>query len=349
MLRTILLALYLALAPVSAVAQEPPQGPSPAAEGAADAESEAAAEAKAIAAAREAFEKTITRRSGAVGVAGDRATLTVPAGYYYLDRADAKRVLEEAWGNPPSDSAEGMLFPEKFSAVDSDSWGVVISFEETGYVSDADAEKINYDDLLRDMQKEQKELNPELIKENYPPIEIVGWATPPRYDSRTHRIYWAKDLIFGSDNVHTLNYDMRILGRHGVLQLKFVAAMDDLKTIEEASAAVLASPEFKPGFRYEEFDPRTDAKADFGIAGLVAGGAAGGLLLAKKTGLIGIALLFLKKAWVLVAAALAGGGAFLRNLFGGKGRKEARAQALSTDFFDKQRSGPPPGDPPLSG
>ena len=124
-------------------------------------------------------------------------------------------------------------------------FGVVLTYDDSGYVSDEDASKINYDDLLREMQSGEKEVNAERVRQNYPPIRLVGWAAAPHYDARAHKIYWAEDLIFGDEPAHTLNYDMRVLGRRGVLQLKFVASMDQLATVEASSRDVLAIPEFK--------------------------------------------------------------------------------------------------------
>jgi uncharacterized membrane-anchored protein len=353
MFRTILVASCVAFAALHAVAQQPAPGPAP------DAGAEAAPEAEkelteeeiraAIAADREAFEKTITRRTGVVDVAAGHATLTVPAGYYYLDKADTKRVLEEAWGNPPDDAPEAMLFPERFSAMDFDSWGVVFTYEESGYVSDADAASINYDDLLRDMKAGQKQENYERVRQNYPTIELIGWAAPPRYDSKAHKLYWAKDLKFDGDDLHTLNYDMRVLGRKGVLQMKFVAGMEALESIEQASPTVLASTEFKSGFRYEEFDPKTDAKSDYSLAGLIAGGA--GLAVAQKTGLLAGALLLLKKLWYIIAIGGLAAFGLVKRLLGSEGKraKETAATSAPLDaalFPDQQqpsdKSNPPP-------
>ena len=354
MFRTILFASCLAYAALAAAAQQP------APEASTDATAEASPEAgkepteeeirAAIAAEREAFEKTITRRSGVVDIAAGHARLTVPAGYYYLDKADTKRVLEGAWGNPPDNAPEGMLFPEQFSAMDFESWGVVFTYEESGYVPDADAASINYDDLMRDMKAGQKEENYERVRQNYPTIELVGWAAPPRYDAKTHKLYWAKDLKFGADDLHTLNYDMRVLGRKGVLQMKFVAAMEALEKIEQASPTVLASAEFKPGFRYEEFDPKTDAKSDYTLAGLIAGGA--GLAVAQKTGLLAGALILMKKLWYIIAIGALALFGFVRRLIGGEGKRAKESPATTTpasldaQLFPSEQPSDKPNPPP---
>lgn len=365
-IRTVMVAVCLVFAPEALAQPQAPEpgtvsspGPSsPAPGGAKDDPSapsnDPAADAEAFAKARETFEKSITRVKGQVALVANTIMLNVPNSYYYLDRDDAKKVLEDLWGNPPDSAPLGMLFPDRFSAIDPDAWGVVITYEDTGYVSDSDAAKINYDDLMRDIRDENKRENPSRKAKGYPTVDVRGWATQPRYDAKTHKLYWAEDVVFDdNDKVHTLNYDMRVLGRSGVLQLKFVAAMEDLRAVEQAGPIVLSGPEFMSGARYEDFNPATDKKADYGVAGLIAGGTLGGLLLAKNTGILGLLLVVLQKAWFVVIAAFAGVGAWVRNMFGG-GKKTPgkpggeRPSAMSTDFFDKpsgSTSEPPSNDP----
>jgi uncharacterized membrane-anchored protein len=328
----------VALAPAIAFAQQPAPESGPSAPAAPDAAAEAAAEAATaadeaaqFAAMREEFEKSLNHRTGAIDIAKGAVSLNVPAGYYYLDLADSKKVLEDVWGNPPDDAIEGMLFKEGTSALDEGNWGVVLTYDPSGYVSDEDASKINYADLLKDMQSGEKEVNAERVRQGYPSIELVGWAATPRYDASSHKLYWAKDLIFNKEPAHTLNYSMRVLGRRGVLELNFVASMEELRKVEAASADVLAIPEFKSGYRYEDFDPKIDKKADYGIAGLVAGGAAGGLLLAKKTGLLAIGLVLIKKFWFLAVGGVIAAFGFIRNLVSGRKAKSAAGPETARD------------------
>src|SRR6185295_16936245 len=100
-------------------------------------------------------------------------------------------------------------------------WAVVLSYIDDGHVDDADARKIDYKDLMADMKKSTDESNEERKKAGYGSIKLVGWATEPRYDSSTHKMYWAKELEFGGEQ-HTLNYDVRVLGREGVLPMNAV-------------------------------------------------------------------------------------------------------------------------------
>jgi uncharacterized membrane-anchored protein len=299
-------------------------------------------------AAIEAFEKKLVRRTGKIDLPTAQVTLNVPESFYYLDAKDAEAVLVDAWGNPPGHPPLGMLFQKDASPLDGRSYGVVIRFEETGYVSDLDATKINYDTLLKQMRDDQQSQNIERAKNKFEQITIVGWATPPRYERQTHKLYWAQDLKFGAEPEDTLNYDIRVLGRKGVLSMNFVAGMSDVKAIETASPVVLAIPEFNAGSRYEDFNASTDTKSKLGLTGLILGGAVGGAVLAKKAGLIGIVLLALKKLWVVVIAAFAGVGGAIKRFFGGdkaKPKAGAKASALATRSADSIFDPLPPATP----
>src|SRR6201999_2028482 len=107
-------------------------------------------------------------------------------------------------------------------------WAVIVSYEEDGYVKDEEAGKINYDELLKQMQKGIHDANKERERDGYPAMELVGWAAAPRYDRNTHKLYWAKNLKFTGEDENTLNYNIRMLGRRGVLVLNAVASMHQL-------------------------------------------------------------------------------------------------------------------------
>ena len=167
-----------------------------------------------------------------------------------------------------------MLFPAGASPVSDNGWGVVITYEEDGYVSDKDADSINYDSLIKEMKEGTAESNKEREKQGYQTVDLVGWAAKPYYDKDAHKLYWAKELAFGGNAEHTLNYNIRVLGRRGVLVLNAVAGMDQLASVEKDMRNVLAFTDFNPGYRYADFDSKTDKTATYGIAALVAGGLA---------------------------------------------------------------------------
>ena len=198
----------------------------------------------------------------------------------------------------------GLILPKgERSLSDEKSWAVVVTYSDDGYVSDEEAAKTDYTKLLKDMQAGTREANQARKKAGYETVELVGWAAPPRYDASSNKLYWAKELSFEGSPEHTLNYDIRVLGRKGYLSLNAVSGMSQLATVQEGMQRVLGMTEFDAGHRYADFNQATDKVAAYGIAALVAGG------LAAKAGLFGklLALLLAAKKLVFVAIAAIGG------------------------------------------
>lgn len=242
----------------------------------------------------EQFLDSLNFRSGKVVVGSNLATLNLPDNMVFLDGDDAERVLVEAWGNPPDEKPPlGMILPKGVSPLADESWAVTVEYEESGYVSDEDAADIDYDDMLKDLQDGAKADNKWRAENGYEPIAIVGWASAPHYDAQGKKLHWAKEVKFGDSDEHILNYNIRVLGRKGVLVLNFIAGMHQLPQIEENLPAVLAMTDFNDGNRYANFNPDLDEVAAYGLGALIAGKAA------AKVGLFAAALVLLKKLWIL--------------------------------------------------
>ena len=268
----------------------------------------------------EEFESKLAYKTGTVQLSGGMATIKLPDSFRYLDEQDSRKLLV-AWGNPPESAQDvlGMLVPSKISPLSEDGWAIVITYDEDGYVSDDDAKTLNFDKMLSEMQEQTTETNALREKEGFEPVMLVGWAEPPHYDATAHKLYWAKELKFGSSQDHTLNYAIRILGRRGVLQLNAVSSIGQLAAVKEGTPDVLAAVEFNEGHRYADYLPGTDKAAAYGIGGLILGGAA------AKAGLFKGIWLVLLASKKLVFGGLVALGALAKKFLGGN--KDAAAQA----------------------
>lgn len=266
------------------------------------------------------FVASLKFETGKIDLPNGIASLTLPPSFRYLNPSDSTRVLVDAWGNPPSGTTLGMIFPADISPVSQDSWGIVITYEEDGHVSDADADQIKYDELLKDMQSSMESANEERKKQGYPAVSLVGWAETPSYDKANHKLYWAKELAFGDAQDRTLNYNIRVLGRKGVLVLNAVAGMNQISLIKSEMPKVLAATDFKAGNSYTDFNSDTDKIAEYGIAALVAGGVAAKLGFFAK---IFALLLAFKKMIILGVIAI---GVAIKKLLGMK-KKEVQPEA----------------------
>lgn len=222
----------------------------------------------------QALLRSLHFQSGQITLRDGIATLAVGPNFAYVDPKDAETFLVKIWSNPPGagERTLGLLLPKDVNMLSKDGWAVVVGYDESGHVSDSDANGIDYDDLLKDMQKSAEESNAARRERGFAPVTLVGWAAPPHYDQTAHKLYWAKRLRFEGNDADTLNYNIRALGRRGVLVLNVVASIDQLPMVERRVPEILGMVTFSPGNTYAEYDPDVDTVAAYGIAGLIAGG-----------------------------------------------------------------------------
>lgn len=188
-------------------------------------------------------------------------------------------------------------------------WSVFFIFDEGGYVKDDDKDKLDADRLLESIKEGAARGNKERQRNGHPPIEVVGWELPPKYDPATHNLEWAIRGVCEGRPV--VNYNTRMLGRKGVMEAILVVAPERLPETLPAFRKVLAGYSYQAGQTYAEYRPG-DKVAKYGLGALVVGGAAIG---AAKLGLLTWVAVLFKKAWKLIIVAFAAGAAFFRKLF----------------------------------
>ena len=232
---------------------------------------------------------------------GTVAEASLSAGYLYLAEQDARFVTEKLWGNPADPSVIGLILPVSTDDPNTpdDGWGVVVAYNADGHVDDADAEDLDYDALLVEMQDAMPAANEERQRLGYDTISLLGWASKPYYDAVSHRIHWAKRLKAASAPENTINADIRILGRAGYLELVAVGAESNFPQMEAGMKDLLTQVQFIEGQHYAQYDSSMDKAAAYGVGALVAG------TLATKVGLLaklGGLLFAFKKVIILVVA-----------------------------------------------
>ena len=257
----------------------------------------------------DSINSTFTYQYGKINLQNDMAELNVPEGYKFLDAKQSAYVLTDLWGNPPSEVL-GLLFPEDKNPIGTDfTYAVEITYSNEGYIEDEDAKDLNYDDLLEDMQESAEASNSERQQLGYPTIELVGWASTPFYDDTNKKLHWAKELRFEGEDINTLNYNIRVLGRKGYLNLNAIGTIDILPSFQNDVDQILNSVSFKEGNTYADFNPDLDDVAAYGIGGLIAG------KLLAKAGFFAVILKF----WKIIAIAVVGAfSAFKNKIFGRK-------------------------------
>lgn len=235
----------------------------------------------------------------------DVAKIEVPGGYQFLDGKSTRAYLE-AMGEPTSGQELGLLTPTNGD------WSVFFEYDDVGYVKDDDKDKLDADKLLSAIKRGNEEGNKVRRKAGQPALEIVGWEVPPRYDEKTHNLEWA--IRATSEGREILNYNTRLLGRKGYMEVVLVIEPENLKSTLPTFRNLLTGYSFETGQTYAEYRAG-DKVAKVGLAALVVGGAAVG---AAKLGLFAMLGAFLKKGWKLIVVALAGLAAVIKKLFGGR-------------------------------
>jgi uncharacterized membrane-anchored protein len=273
----------------------------------------------------ENFAKSLHYQQGKVTLGSGIATLDVPNGFRYLDSSDAKRVLTEAWGNPPAIAAStlGMLFPPGADPLTKNGWGINITFSEDGYVKDDEAAKLDYDKMLVQLKEAATQVSKQRREQGYPGFDVVGWAEPPHYDAAAHKLYWAKELRFDKSPEDTLNYEIRVLGRRGVLAFNAIAAKSQLASVESAMPRVLTFVDFNQGHRYSDFKPSMDKVAAYGVGALIVG-------VAAKAGLLKWLVAALAASWKFLILGLAALGALIKRMFARKKAVQLAVNAAGT-------------------
>jgi uncharacterized membrane-anchored protein len=271
----------------------------------------------------QALVASLNFRDGEVAVPGAEARFRLDQNFRYLEAADARKVLEQLWGNPPDDSVLGLVVPRGRGVLDEQGWAVVVTYSDDGYVSDEDAAEIDYAELLQEMKDGTKEENAARKEAGYGGIDLIGWAEPPHYDATAKKLYWAKELAFEGSEGRTLNYDIRVLGRRGYLSLNAISGMEGLKDVQAGMRRLMPQIEFDQGARYADYDSKTDKVAAYGIAALIGGG------LAAKAGLfakLGVLLLGLKKLLIPLVIVIA---ASFKKILGWFQRDKGRTATVS--------------------
>ena len=234
-------------------------------------------------------------------VAG-KAQLKTDETLAFLDESNSRRFLELT-GNIPESGNFILLSMDH-------GWWATFSFSELGYVKDDDT--IDADALLEDLKASDDPANEERKRLGIPPLYTDGWYTPPHYDSNSKHLEWG--LRLRTEGEIVLNYTIRILGRTGVMNATLVSTPETLDLDVKTFKAALPGFEFNSGERYAEYK-EGDRVAEFGLAALIAGGAAA---IATKKGLWGVIAGFFAATWKFIAVALVGGLAWLRSLFKAK-------------------------------
>ena len=236
------------------------------------------------------------------------AEIQVPEGYMFTGPKGTKIMLE-AMGNPTGGRELGLLAPTNLH------WFVVFEFNDTGYVKDDDKDKLDPDKMLAAFKKANEYGNEQRRKMGAAALNITGWEQQPKYNEETHNLEWA--IRAESEGSPIVNYNTRLLGRKGVMEVSLVVEPDKLSATLPTYQGLLKDYSFTAGETYAEYR-KGDKLAQYGLAALITGGA---VAVAAKTGLLTAFLLFFKKAWKLLIVGVVAVFSFFKRLIFGRGAR----------------------------
>jgi uncharacterized membrane-anchored protein len=233
----------------------------------------------------------------------DQATLKLPAGDFFVPKAEGIRVMRALGNTIHEASFVGLVLGTR----PNDRWLVVITYIKEGYIKDDAAKDWNADDLLKNLKEGVDESNKDRAARGFPEMEVIGWIEPPNYDATSHRLVWSvlgKDKGTPDDARKDVNYNTYALGRDGYFSLNLLSDSARIATDKSAAHELLANLTYQSGKRYEDFSASTDRIAEYGLLALVGGVAA------KKLGLLALLLAFVLKfaKAIFVAVAVFGTG-----------------------------------------
>ncbi len=261
--------------------------------------------------------QSLQYQTGEITLLDGKAKIKLTDDFKFLDPANARKVLVDLWRNPPgAGSVTGMIVPKGFLVTDG--WAAVLQWSDVGYVKDSDYDGIDFQKMLDQLKEKNVEESKNREAAGYGPMLLTGWATAPHYDKQSHKLYWAKSFDVKRSE-QALNYDIRVLGRSGVMELSMLAGMSELAEIEAKVPAILGMVDFTDGNRYTDFKPGTDKVAAYGIAGLIAGG------VLAKAGFFKVIFLFAAKFFKVIIVAAVALFAGLAKLFGKKNPRSAES------------------------
>lgn len=210
----------------------------------------------------EGYEGVKFQKGPSVGELGVNAKVSVPEGYIFADAKDTRTIME-ANRNPISNRELG------FVAATDDTWFVVFEFDDVGYVKDDEKDSLDANAILESIRTATEESNKERAKRGWPPMTVLGWEQQPHYDEVTHNLEWA--VRAQSDGEPVINFNTRLLGRGGVMEVTLVTDPSSLQATLPKFKSMLSGFDFNEGHRYAEFRAG-DKTAAYGLTGLIVGG-----------------------------------------------------------------------------
>ena len=217
---------------------------------------------------------------------GDVAEIELGDDYVFLDGEDTREVLEYMGEADPL--AVGAVAPK----AENQDWSIIFSYDPIGYVKEDEKESLDSQAILQSIKEATEEANKMRIERGFPALNVIGWYEEPHYDADSHNLVWTVLCEEADTQIQLVNYNIRLLGRHGVMQVILVSDPATVATTRACLDDIIAHFSWKQGESYGAW-VAGDKVAEIGLTALIVGGAA-----AAAAGLLG-------KIWKFLVAGIA--------------------------------------------
>lgn len=217
-------------------------------------------------------EKKIEYATGVIPLAEGRVKLTVPEGFKFINAEQSRFILENLWGNMPDQDVFGMIVKNDFKVTRLvNDYSFVISFSDIGYVQDQEDTELDHADLLETLKSNMELSNENRVKQGVNTMTVESWALVPYYDSYKKALYWANKIAVNGTDEEILNYNLRLLGKTGVIKINAVATMDQFPEIKRILPLIITQTRFDEGQKYSDYVKGRDLNSEWTINELIAG------------------------------------------------------------------------------
>jgi uncharacterized membrane-anchored protein len=285
--RSPLVAVFLALIPLTAHAQKAPDGAPPLS-----------------AEQRRAEVQRLNWMTGTQPLTQSKSTLALPDGFQMVRDADALRLhtlLNGTTGTGP----EAIVHDNKSV--------VYFYYADAGYVTDDDWSSVDPAAMIEQIKSGTEQENAARQNQGLPALHVIGWLQQPVFDKATNTVHWAIQAeAAGTSLVNAITLK---LSRYGYERINWATDLANYTPTGGTADIMLAAQHFDTGARYEDH-VSADKVAGYGIGALVA--TVAGVKLAKVFGLGALLLLGKKFIVVIIAGCAAAWSAVKRFLTGRK-------------------------------
>jgi uncharacterized membrane-anchored protein len=200
---------------------------------------------------------------------GEQGKLVVPAGFAFASSSVSSK-LAGVFARPAS---EGAFIGVVTSTKAGDGFVAAIGYSASGHVDDTQANQWRPDAILTALHAQAQHDAPELAARGAPPRQIAGWAAAPTYDAARKILSWSlayRSAAAPAGQQDSVQASAFVLGRSG----HFTVDAEDApgRTVEAAARArnLAANIAFSDSYRFERYDPASDATARTGLGAWLA-------------------------------------------------------------------------------